>query len=74
MKRQQQTGRLNLYICYSPNFFDTTCYDSTADVIGELTEKEVSNLRTMISRYVERCHKRHGKLLLEAAITRGQCS
>ncbi len=74
--QKQMTGRMNVYLIHSPNFFDRLrpCYDASADAIGELTDQEASRLRTLISRYIERCHKRHGKAKLDAAIGRGQCS
>ena len=76
MKKQQKTGRVNVYVIYSEGFFDRLrpSYDSAANAIGELTLKEVNTLQSLIDRYIGRCHKRHGKLLLEAAINRGQYS
>jgi hypothetical protein len=73
-RQQTPTGRLNLYIRFAEGFFDRLrpAYDAAADVIGELTEAEVSTLRGMIARYVKKCHARHGDENLQAAIRAGK--
>lgn len=75
MKKIIKTGRVNVYVIYSEDFFDRLrpSYDSAADAIGELTGPEVSTLRTMIARYIRKCHDRHGcARLSEAILSRGQ--
>jgi hypothetical protein len=76
MPKRKVTGRMNLYIRYEPNFFDKLrpAHDTAADAVGEMTEKEVSTLKSMIARYIERCHKKHGNLNLQNAVNRGQYS
>jgi len=72
MKSHTQTGRVNVYISFAAGHYSKLrpSHDSAADAIGELTEVEVNTLRGMIHRYIDGCHKRHGKALLDAAMHR----
>lgn len=74
--KNKVTGRVNVYVCHSPNFFGKIrpAHDSSADAVGELTDGEVSTLRSMIARYIEQCHARHGKENLDKAFQGGSYS
>ena len=76
MKKQKKTGRVSIYICYSEGYFGKLrpAHDTIPDVVGELTEDESRRLLDTIDRFIERCHKRHGKFLLDAALARGDCT
>jgi hypothetical protein len=54
------TGLASVYIKHSVGFFGhlRPCYDSAADARGNLTEREVSMLRSMIARYIRKCEDR----------------
>lgn len=73
MKKSIKTGRVNVYVMHSTGFFGKLrpCYDSAADAIGELTDNEVSTLRSMIAKYIERCHERHGSANLQTSVSNG---
>lgn len=55
--RQKQTGLCQVYICHSVNFHGhlRPCYDSGTACEGELTDRQVSTLRSLINRYVGKC-------------------
>ena len=60
-RAKRQTGRVSVYVKHSEGFHEKLrpCHDSAADSCGEMTASEASTLRSMIARYVRKCHLRH---------------
>lgn len=60
---KKQTGLAQVYIRHETGFHGRLrpCYDSAPDAQAELTDKQLRTLRSMISRYMERCQPRHAE-------------
>ena len=57
----KRPGTANVFIRHEPGFlgFLRPCYDSAADCQGLMTSQQVSTLRSMIARYVSKCHEKN---------------
>jgi len=59
----RKTGLASVYIRHSRGFHGSLrpAYDSAADSKAEMTEAEVSTLRSMINRYMAKCALRRSR-------------
>lgn len=59
-RRKEETGTVSVYVCHAINFGGTLrpAYDTAPDCRGDLTLREASQLRAIISRYVGECIER----------------